>query len=186
MLYEAVFSDEMYHREATDFVFDVPCKAKAKNDPVSIKDLHNLTRPDNTDNQAPLRYDSHRVQLVGPGIRFDGTRCGQDVIRSRKRLRQSLAVFRRALRKPRLVKVGEGKRGWGCGRIRTKSQNRTVRRTAGVVDPRGQKSRNLANRIGVGQVWLNSKHAPSPEVNCTYLVLRYGDPSKLRPTETYV
>jgi len=175
----------MYHREE-DFVIDVPHKAKAKNDSVSIRDLHNLTRPDDTDNQAPLRYDSHRVQLVGSGIRFDGTRCGQDVIRSRKRLRQSPAVFRRALRKPRLVKVDESKRGWGCGRIRTKSRNRTVRRTAGVVDPRGQKSRNLANRIGVGQVWSNSKHAPSPEVNCTYLVLRYGDPSKLRPTETSV
>lgn len=49
----------------------------------------------------------------------------------------------------------------------------------GVVDPGGQKSRSLANWIGVGRVWSNSKHAPSPEVNCTYLVLRYGDPSKL-------
>jgi len=92
-----------------DFVFVVPCKAKTKNGSVSIRDLHNLTRPDNTDNQTPLRYASHRIQLVGPGIRFDGMRCGQDVIRNRKRLRQSPAVFRRALRKPRLVMVGEGK-----------------------------------------------------------------------------
>lgn len=39
----------------------------------------------------------------------------------------------------------------------------------------GQKSRSLANRIGVGRssVWSDSKHAPSPEVNCTYLLLRY-------------
>lgn len=102
-------SGETYHREATDFVFGVPRRAKTKNGPVSIRDLHNLTRPDNTDNQAPLRYAGHRVRLVGPGIRFDGTRCGQDVIRSRKKLRQSPAVFRQALRKPRLVMVGEGK-----------------------------------------------------------------------------
>lgn len=100
-------SGVMYYREATDF--GVPRRAKTENDSVSIRDLHNLTRPDNTDNQAPLRYAGHRVRLVGPGIRFDGTRCGQDVIRSRKRLRQSPAVFRRALRKPRLVMVGEGK-----------------------------------------------------------------------------
>lgn len=99
-------SGEMYYRKATDFVF-VPRRAKTENDPVSIRDLHNLTQPDNTDNQAPLRYAGHRVRLLGPGIRFDGTRCGQDVIRSRKRLRQSPAVFRRALRKPRLVMVGE-------------------------------------------------------------------------------
>lgn len=43
------------------------------------------------------------------------------------------------------------------------------------IDPRGQKSRSLANWIGVGpsSVWSDSKHAPSPEVNCTYLLLRY-------------
>lgn len=74
----------------------------------------------------------------------------------------------------------------GYGGIRTKSRDRIVRRMAGVIDPGGQKSRSLANRIGVGRVWSNSKHAPSPEVNCTYLVLRYGDPSKLRSAETYV
>jgi len=52
-------SGEMYHRKATDFVFDVPPKVKTKNGSVSIRDLHNLTRPDNTDNQASLRYAGH-------------------------------------------------------------------------------------------------------------------------------
>jgi len=54
-----------------DLVFGVPPKAKTKNGPVSIRDLHNLTRPDNTDNQAFLRYAGHRVRLVGPRIRFE-------------------------------------------------------------------------------------------------------------------
>lgn len=44
-------------------------------------------------------------------IRFDGMRCGQDVIRTSKRLRQSPAVFCRALRKPRLVTIGERAKG---------------------------------------------------------------------------
>lgn len=38
--------------------FRVP---KTKDSPVSITDLHNLARPDNTDNQAPLRYVGRRV-----------------------------------------------------------------------------------------------------------------------------
>lgn len=109
MLYETLSSGETYHQEATDFVYDVARRVKTENGPVSIRDHHNLTWLDNTDNQVPLRYAGHQVRLVDPGIRFDGTRCGQDVIRSRKRLRQSPAIFRRALRKPRLVMVGEGK-----------------------------------------------------------------------------
>lgn len=61
-------------------MFDVPCKAKTKNDPVSIRDLHNLTQPDNTDNQAALRYAGHRVRLVGPRdpIRRDEVRSRRD------------------------------------------------------------------------------------------------------------
>lgn len=38
--------------------FRVP---KTKDSTVSITDLHNLARPDNTDNQAPLRYVARRV-----------------------------------------------------------------------------------------------------------------------------
>lgn len=34
---------------------------KTKDSPVSITDLHNLARPDNTDNQAPLRYVGRRI-----------------------------------------------------------------------------------------------------------------------------
>lgn len=70
-------SGEMYHREATDFVFGVPRRAKIKNGPVSIRDLHNLTRPDNTDNQAPSRYAGPTGWPRDP-IRWDEVRSRRD------------------------------------------------------------------------------------------------------------
>jgi hypothetical protein len=73
-------SGEMYHRKATDFVFGVSRRAKTKDGPVSIRDLHNLTPSDNTDNQASLRYAGHRVRPGWPrvSIRWDEVRSRRD------------------------------------------------------------------------------------------------------------
>ncbi|KAL0106819.1 hypothetical protein PUN28_015390 [Cardiocondyla obscurior] len=90
-------------------LFGVPRKVKTKSGPVSIRDLHNLTRPDNTDNQASLRYAGHRGSTGCPRdpIRRDEVRSRRDP-QSKEAATVATAVFRRALRKPRLVMVGEG------------------------------------------------------------------------------
>lgn len=128
-------------------------KAETKDSPVSITDHHNLARPDNMDNQAALRYVAHRVGLVsrsdstgwGAVKTWSAVQGGCDSLRR---------VFCRALRRPRLDMVKASKQTaeeeeglWY--RIRTKSRDIESFDLASVVDPGGQKSRSLANRIEV-------------------------------------
>ena len=96
------------------------CRGGFNNDPVSIRNLHNLTRPDNMDNQAASRYVGQQPARVDAIRRRRGAVKTWSV--SQKKLRQ-LPGRDKASPKPRLVMVE-----WDISWRRKKRRRRKVNR----------------------------------------------------------
>ena len=96
-------------------------RRRVKNDLVSIRNLHNLTRLDNMDNQAASRYVDQQP------LRVDS--MGQGAVKTWSAAKRSCdsyrTVFCQALRKPRLVMVEWDRKRWIVGSVRC---HRTWRR----------------------------------------------------------
>lgn len=123
-----------------------------KNDPVSIRNLHNLARLDNMDNQAASRYVDQQPLRMG----FDGTRCGQDVIGSQKKLRQL----------PDRLLPGVTETQISHGRVGSKKVNRRLCSMSSNLE--AAENPKAARRTRC----FDSEHDRSPKANCTYVVLR--------------